>query len=453
MIRLFDTATGQVSPLPQRDAGKVSIYVCGPTVYAPPHIGHGRQMLIYDILRRYLMWTGLEVNFVSNITDIDDNIIQRGQEEGRDPAEIAIKCEQVWWTAVDRLGVLRPDHIPHATEYVDQMVDLVARFIADDAAYVTSDGVYLSVEKVEGYGLLAHQDLDNLVEGGGERTVVGSEKRHPADFALWKLAKPGEPEWPSPWGPGRPGWHTECVVMSLDILGQGFDLHTGGLDLVFPHHENERAQAVAAGANFAQHWMHHGFVEMGGEKMSKSLGNVTNLLDLMDTYDPRSYRLLLLQSHYRSPIEVTDTTMKAAGAALDRLDAFGRRTADLAQGSEADASVLASFTELMDNDLDTAGAVDLMFRQVREANSALDEGDETRAGVAAATALEIAGVFGLAIETAAATVPVEIEALAAERSAARASKDWARADAIRDELTAAGWTVEDGADGPVVRPL
>ncbi len=451
MMQLYDTATRRVVPLAQRDPGKVSIYVCGPTVYAPPHIGHGRQVLVYDVLRRFLEWSGLDVEFVSNITDIDDAIIERANAEGRDPADIARKCEAVWWEAMDRLNVARPDHTPHATEYVKQMIDLVVDLVDAGKAYRTSDGVYLSVQSVEDYGLLPHQELEDLREGGGEREIVGGEKRHPADFALWKLAKEGEPFWPSPWGDGRPGWHTECVVMSLDLLGEGFDLHTGGLDLVFPHHENERAQAVALGRSFAGHWMHHGFVELGGEKMSKSLGNVRNLLDLTEQYDPRAYRLLLLQSHYRSPIEVTDNTMTSAEAALDRLDGFARRTATL--GGTADRDVLAAFVELMENDLDTPGAVDLMFRQVREANSALDGGDAGVAAGAAASVMEIANALGLELRAETGSIPADIQALADQRAAARRAKDYARADELRDRLAAAGWTVEDAPDGPVVLPI
>ncbi len=453
MIRLYDTARQEVRQLLLRNPEKVSIYVCGPTVYAPPHLGHGRMALVYDILRRYLTWAGLEVTFVSNITDIDDKIIQRADEEGRDWKEITTKCENIWFRAMDRINVQRPDLTPHATEYVDAMVDLIADLIAKDAAYRTSDGVYLSVSVVPDYGLLAHQSLDDLVEGGGDRTLVGSaEKRHPADFALWKLAKPGEPSWPSPWGEGRPGWHTECVVMSLDLLGEGFDLHAGGLDLCFPHHENERAQAVAMGYTFAQHWMHNGFVELEGEKMSKSLGNTMNLLDLTDTYDQRAYRLLVLQAHYRSPIEVTDGTLVAAGAALERLDAFARRCATLPQVA-AGGPLLTQFTESMDNDLDTAGAVDLLFRQVREANAALDAGDTDRAAVAASTASVIADVLGLVLNSSAEAVPADIQALADQRHAARSARDFATADRLRDELAAAGWMVEDSADGPTVRPV
>ncbi len=451
MIRLYDTAQQEVVPLTLRDPGKVSIYACGPTVYGPPHLGHGRMVLVFDVVRRFLEWSGLEVTFVSNITDIDDKIIERAINEGRDSSDIAVKCESIWWEAMDRLDVLRPDETPHATAYVDDMVALIRRLVDSDQAYVTSDGVYLSVEGIDGYGLLAHQTLDQLREGGGDREIVGTEKRHQADFALWKFAKEGEPSWPSPWGEGRPGWHTECVVMSLDLLGEGFDLHAGGLDLTFPHHENERAQAIADGKTFSTHWMHNGFVEMDGEKMSKSLGNVRNLLDLTEEYDARAYRLLILRSHYRSPMEVTDVTLRDAEAALERLDAFARRTSDL-DGS-VDDKIIADFTELMSNDFDSAGSVDLMFRQVREGNTALDAGDTTTGGAAAAAVREIAGALGLRLIEDAEAAPAEIVALAQARTDARAAKDFARADELRDELTAAGWSVEDSADGPVLRPL
>ncbi len=404
--------------------------------------------LAYDILRRYLTYRGLDVTFVSNITDIDDKIIERAASENRPWQEITEKCEAIWWDAMDAINVQRPDLTPHATDYVDQMVQLISDLVDLDRAYVTSDGVYLSVETVEGYGLLTHQSIDDLVEGAGDRAVVGTEKRHPADFALWKFAKEGEPAWPSPWGDGRPGWHTECVVMSLDLLGEGFDLHTGGLDLVFPHHENERAQAVAMGRTFANHWMHNGFVELEGEKMSKSLGNVKNLLDLAEQFDRRAYRLLVLQSHYRSPIEITDTTLRNAEAALDRLDAFGRRAGDL--GGTPDPEAVERFTSVMDDDLDTPGAVDQMFRLIREANTLLDEG--APAADAAAGALLIADTLGLVINLGGDEVPAEIQALAEERQAARAAKDFARSDEIRDQLAADGWIIEDSADGPVVRP-
>ena len=323
MLRLHDTATGTVRPLEQRTEGEVSMYVCGPTVYDLPHIGHGRYNLVFDVLRRYLLFSGLAVRYVSNITDVDDNIIQRANEQGRTEPEVAAEFEARWWEAMDALGVLRPDETPHATGYIADMVDLVADLLERGVAYETSDGVYLNVEQVPGYGLLALQSLDSL--RAGARVEGNDEKRSPLDFALWKKAKEGEPSWDAPWGAGRPGWHTECVVMSLDLLGDGFDLHGGGRDLAFPHHENERAQAVAEGRPFAQHWVHNGWVEVDGTKMSKSLGNFTSLTDLLTRHDERAYRLLVLRAHYRSPLEVTAPTLADAEKALDRLDGLARR--------------------------------------------------------------------------------------------------------------------------------
>ena len=365
MLHLYDTATRSVRELALREPGKVSIYLCGPTVYGPPHLGHGRATLTYDILRRYLEWSGLDVRLVSNITDIDDNIINRAQREDRPWQEITTKCEAQWFTAMAGINVERPTDVPHATEYVPEMVEMIGRLVELDRAYLTDDGVYMDVESVDDYGLLAHQSLDDMRSGGGEREVFGADqKRHPADFVLWKFSKPDEPSWPSPWGEGRPGWHSECVVMSLDLLGEGFDLHCGGQDLRFPHHENERAQAVALGKTFANHWMHHGFiVDAEGEKMSKSIGNVSNLLDLIELYDARAYRLILLQSHYRSPIAINQQTIDSAGASLAGLDAFAARTAGVG-AAEPDADVIAAFRVAMDDDLDTPKATALTSNRI-----------------------------------------------------------------------------------------
>jgi cysteinyl-tRNA synthetase len=449
MLQLFDTAKGGVMPLETREPNKVSMYVCGPTVYGPPHIGHGRFSLVFDVIRRYLEWSGVEVTYVSNITDIDDKIIARAAAEGRDWREIAARCEAVWYRAMDALNVRRPDRDPHATAYVDDMVALVGRLVERGVAYETSDGVYFQAERVDDYGLLARQPLDSL--RAGARVEAGEEKRSPVDFALWKKAKPGEPSWPSPWGDGRPGWHTECVVMSLDLLGEGFELHGGGQDLAFPHHENERAQAVADGRRFATRWVHNGFVEVEGTKMSKSLGNTINLVDLVEQYDPRAYRLLVLRSHYRAPIDVTDDSLRDAEAALARLDAFARRVA-APPAAVPDPAAIDRFREAMDDDLRTQVATALAFDLVREANAALDAGDEAGAGPKAAAALEIVGALGLELHADAAEVPEEVAAWARERDEARAARDWARADAIRDRITAAGYVVEDTASGTVVRP-
>ena len=443
MLRLFDTARGGVFPLELREPGQVTMYVCGPTVYGPPHLGHGRQTLVYDVLRRYLEWTGFEVQHVSNVTDVDDNIINRANRESREWTDVATKCEAVWWRAMDAMGVLRPTADPHASAFIDRMVELVGQLIDLGVAYETSDGVYFEVARVTDYGLLALQSIESLQAGA--RVEANDEKRSPVDFVLWKLAKPGEPSWPSPWGDGRPGWHTECVVMSLDLLGDGFDLHAGGQDLRFPHHENERAQAVALGHRFANHWMHHAFVEVEGEKMSKSLGNFTNLLDLIDEADPRAYRLLVLQTHYRKPMDVTKDTIAVSEKTLDGLDGFARRFAAVRDVVEPDAEVLAQFRERMDDDFDTPAAVALLFDTERRANRDSDE-------VAAAAVFEIASALGLELRSDVGEVSDDALALARQRDEARAAKDFARADALRVQLQDMGYEVTDAPEGTSLRP-
>jgi cysteinyl-tRNA synthetase len=445
VLRLHDTARGKVVDFVPRVPGKASVYVCGPTVYDFPHIGHGRQVLLYDMLWRYLEWSGLQVTFVSNVTDIDDNIIKRANEEGRSTDAVVATYEAAWWDALDRLGVRRPTEAPHATGYVARMIELISELAAAGFAYTTDDGVYFAAEQLPGYGLLAGQPLESLRAGGGERAVVGTEKRSPLDFALWKLSKEGEPAWDAPWGAGRPGWHTECVVMSLDLLGEGFDLHAGGLDLKFPHHENERAQAVALGREFSRHWMHHAFVEMGGVKMSKSLKNFTSLTDLLEqTGDGRAYRLLVLQSHYRSPMEVTGDTIDQAGSRLAGLDAFARRFAD-ARGRQPDADAIEKFRAAMDDDLDTPRAMALVSDLVRGANADADAGRDATA--IAAAVFEITTVLGLELRSESDEIDAESQALVDQRDEARAARDFGRADALRDELNARGWTVEDSPEG------
>ena len=450
MLHLYDTATREVRELALREPGSVSMYLCGPTVYGPPHIGHGRATLVYDVLRRYLTWTGLNVRLVSNITDIDDSIINRANRENRPWQEITTKCEAVWFQAMGQLGVARPTDVPRATEYVDEMVAMIGQLVEIGRAYITDDGVYLSVETVEDYGLLVNQHLADMMEGGGDREVFGAgNKRHPADFVLWKLAKPGEPSWPSPWGDGRPGWHSECVVMSLDLLGEGFDLHCGGMDLKFPHHENERAQAVALGKRFANHWMHNGFVvDAEGEKMSKSLGNVHNLLDLLDQYDPRAYRMLLLQSHYRGPVSVGQDNIDSSVKALARFDGVARRFGSVS--ATADVAVLQSFRSVMDDDLNTPAAMAIVFDAITQANAAADAGDLARAHELVAAIHSIADAVGLTF-AAGDEVPADVTEKAAALDAARAAKDFAAADALRAELQAAGWTVETTKVGTTVR--
>jgi cysteinyl-tRNA synthetase len=438
MIRLHDTASGQVRELELREPGKVTMYVCGPTVYDVPHIGHGRFTLVWDVIRRYLEWCGYEVRYVSNITDIEDKIIRRANKDGISTDEVVRTYEKAWWDAMNRLGILPPDAEPHATEYVERMVDYIANLIDRSHAYETEDGVYFDVASLADYGLLAQQSLDSLRSGA--RVEIDEAKRSPLDFALWKKAKPGEPTWPSPWGPGRPGWHIECTVMALDLLGDDFDLHGGGNDLTFPHHENERAQATAGGHRFARHWVHNGMVTSGGEKMAKSVGNYVSLTDMLERVDPRAYRLLVLRAHYRTPMEVTEDTLIDAEAGLERLDAFARRFADVV--ASPDAAAIARFRDLMDDDLKTPAAVALMFEQVNAAH----KGDDR----AAATVFELAAAFGLELKRGAVALDAETQGLVSEMDGARARKDYARADAIRAELAARGWVVEQGPQGTIV---
>ncbi|MGA2528736.1 MAG: cysteine--tRNA ligase [Acidimicrobiales bacterium] len=452
MLRLHDTALGRIEDFETRTPGRAGLYICGSTVYGPPHIGHGRFSLVYDVLRRFLEYSGVVVDHVSNVTDIDDKIITKANEEKRPAQDVAAQYEEEWWAAMSTLGCLLPNEIPHATAFIDEMVSLVSDLITRTSAYETSDGVYFAVSSVADYGLLAHQSLESMRSGA--RVEVNEEKRSPLDFALWKKAKPQEPSWPSPWGPGRPGWHTECVVMSLALLGEGFDLHGGGQDLIFPHHENERAQAVAEGKRFSRRWIHHGMVEArGGEKMSKSLGNVMLLSDLFEQIpDPRAYRLLVLQSHYRAPIEVTPTTLGDAAAALSRLDALSTRLAEAAplEAMPADAEVQSAFVERMQDDLDTPRATAVLFDAIRRANLAFDAREASRAGELTRAVLECFAAVGLEAKDAA-EIPDSVLELGRRRDLARSERDFAAADALRAEIVALGYVVEDTAGGTRIR--
>src|SRR4051794_25090442 len=280
------------------------MYVCGPTPYDSPHLGHGRKEVVFDTIRRYLIWRGYDVHYVSNVTDIEDKIIARAQQIGETESALSQRYEEEFRRDFAALNVLRPDDEPRATEWIGPMTELIADLIARGHAYIVEgQGVYFQVDSLDEYGSLSHRTLPDLLESAGARVEVDEQKRSPVDFALWKAAKPGEPEWDSPWGAGRPGWHIECSAMSLEILGDGFDIHGGGDDLVFPHHENEIAQAEGAGHQFARHWLHAGMVNTQGVKMSKSLGNFVTLQDVLDRFDPRAFRLLILQTHYRRQME------------------------------------------------------------------------------------------------------------------------------------------------------
>ena len=496
MISLYDTLAGEVRPLATREPGRVDLYACGPTVYDHPHLGHARSALTYDILRRYLEWRGVQVRHVANITDIDDNIIGRARQEGRTEPDVAAEWEAVYIDAMAALGVLEPHDRPRATEWVDEMVDFIVQIMDAGAAYTTDTGVYLRVRGVAGYGDLVHRSPDDLRASAGARVEVDEAKEDPLDFALWKAAKPDEPSWPSPWGAGRPGWHIECVAMSLGLLGDGFDIHGGGNDLVFPHHTNERAEALAVGRTFARHWMHNAMLNIDGQKMAKSLGNYRTVVEMLDEHplNARAFRLLVLQTHYRKTMEVNPELLASARAAVQRLDALVRRAAasrvrggegnrdrpggvpssDLGQpaadtpaGNDAVHKAVGGATEgfaaqnvvprlvdrfraAMDHDLGTPEAVAVIFDTLRQANIALDAGTDD-APVLAATMIDLAGALGLAVDAAdgVSEDDAAIEDLVAQRQTAREARDWTTADALRDELSALGVVVEDTPAGPI----
>ena len=456
MLRFTDSLTGKKVEFTPRDPGKASVYWCGPTVYDDPHLGHARSTLAFDVLVRYLRWSDYDVCAVSNITDIDDKIINRAAAEGGSEPEVAGRYEASFIGQMDRLNVAHPDLRPRATEYVDKMVEIIADLVDREMAYTTDSGVYFDVDRLDDYGALVGRSVEDLREGAGARVEVDDDKNDPLDFALWKAAKPGEATWDSPWGPGRPGWHIECVAMSLHLLGDGFDIHGGGDDLVFPHHENERAEALGCGRAFARHWVHNAMVQVDGEKMSKSLGNFTTLDDLLNTWDPRALRLLVLQTHYRRTMEVGSTTLDQSAAALARLDKFADRMAgsDLPE-AEPDADVVTRFRTTMDDDLGSPQALAVIFDAVRDANRALDAEDDSTAAELHAAAIELAGVLGLELGSAAAPArdvqddaeAAEIDDLVDQRLAAKAAKNYGKADRIRDKLTARGIILEDSARG------
>ena len=454
MLRFTDSLTGEKTPFTPREEGRVSVYWCGPTVYDDPHLGHARSTLAFDVLVRYLRWSGYDVLAVSNITDIDDKIINRAAEEGTDEPAVATRFEASFIGQMDRLNIAHPDLRPRATEFVDRMVEVVADLVEHGMAYTTDSGVYFDVDRLDGYGALVGRSVGDLRDGAGARVDVDDDKDDPLDFALWKAAKPGEPTWDSPWGPGRPGWHIECVAMSLHLLGDGFDIHGGGDDLVFPHHENERAEALGCGRTFARYWVHNGMVQVDGEKMSKSLDNFTTLAALLDAWDPRVLRLVVLQTHYRRTMEIGSTTLDQASAALTRLDKFADRmaAADLPE-AEADADAVARFREAMDDDLGSPQALAVVFDAVRDANRALDAEDDATAATLAAAVLELSAALGLKLGSSAAPERAddgdteEIDALVDRRLAARTARDFGEADRIRDDLAARGIVLEDGPQG------
>lgn len=476
-ISIYNTFSRTKEPLVPLEEGHVKLYVCGITSYDYSHIGHARSALVFDMVVRYLRYRGYKVTFVRNFTDIDDKIIDRAHRQQEEPTLLAQRFIDAFHEDMDALGVLRPDLEPRATAHVAEMIALVQELLDKDMAYSAAGDVYFRVERFPDYGRLSGRSLDDMQAGA--RVEVNSRKEHPMDFVLWKGAKPGEPQWDSPWGPGRPGWHLECSAMSRRYLGDVFDIHGGGKDLVFPHHENEIAQSCGAtGKEFARLWMHHGFVTIREEKMSKSLGNFLTVREILQRCQPEALRLFIFSAHYRSPIDFNENALQDAQAGLERLYNCLQRLEALPQrGSEAAGCITpreaaqvtglqGRFQQAMDNDFNSAQAIGFLFEAVKQLNQLMERLPAQAATAdlallhAAAADLRLLGTvlgilqmpawqkgndserlrqLGISAE--------EIAARIEERARARAAKDWAASDAIRDELAARGITLKDGPQG------
>ena len=481
-IKFYNTATRKKEDFHPLNEGKVGIYVCGVTVYDLCHIGHARSAIVFDVLVRYLRARGLDVTYVRNFTDVDDKIIERARQLEKEPGDLAQEFIDAFYEDMGALGVLNADVEPRATEHIDHMIQMIEKLIDRGFAYVGGGDVFYSVEKFKEYGKLSGRKLEDM--RAGSRIAVDERKKHPMDFVLWKEAKPDEPQWPSPWGPGRPGWHMECSVMSNHFLGATFDIHGGGEDLVFPHHENERAQSMAANdAPFARYWIHNGFVTVESEKMSKSLGNFLTIRDALKSYHPEVLRLFLLSQHYRSPLDFSKKAVLALQTGLVRIYRTLQRLEMLIGDYQGEQDVLGSgflaaeqkdpflkgFVQAMDDDLNTAGALAAMFEKVKDVNKLMDAcGDKPNKGILRQLEndrhllFSTAAVLGILDESpedflkelssSAESIDAdEVEKMIEERTRARADKDWAKADAIRDRLQEMGVVLEDGPHGTTWR--
>ncbi|MFC1884369.1 cysteine--tRNA ligase [Thermodesulfobacteriota bacterium] len=481
-LKLYNTAIRKKEIFKPIDEGKVKLYVCGVTVYDLCHIGHARSAIVFDVLVRYMRARGFEINYVRNFTDIDDKIIARAHELGKQTGDLAQEFINAFYDDMDRLYVMRADTEPKATEHIDGMIDMIKSLLERGHAYVEEGDVFFSVESFNEYGALSGRKLEDMQ--AGTRFTVDTKKRHPLDFVLWKAAKPDEPKWDSPWGQGRPGWHIECSVMSNHFLGPSFDIHGGGKDLLFPHHENERAQSIGAnGGEFAKYWVHNGFVTVESEKMSKSTGNFLTIRDALEKYHPQVLRLFLLSKHYRSPLDFSKKSADDLQSGLVRIYRTLQRLEEVIGPPEEGwheekkqilpdglkDPFLADFIDTMDDDLNTAGALGLIFEKVREMNRIIDS---TNGKCDKATKdillndrqnLFIASrVLGLLMEPPASFFDhlmeekseldtEEIEKMIAERETARSEKDWTKADLIRNRLKDMGVVLEDGPKGTVWR--
>lgn len=463
-MQIFNTLTRQKEPFETLEPGKVKMYSCGPTVYDYFHLGNARPFVIFDLMRRYLEYRGYEVVFVQNFTDVDDKMIRRAQEEGKTLKQLADEFIEAYFVDADGLGVRRATVHPRATETMEAIIHQIEALVERGHAYVSEDGVYFSTRSFDEYGKLSHFHLDELEAGASERVDGGENKRDPADFAVWKFQKPGEPGWDSPWGVGRPGWHIECSSMIHQYLGETIDLHCGGQDLIFPHHENEIAQSeCATGKPFARYWMHNGFISINGEKISKSLGNFKTVRDMSKHYPYSVLRYFLLTGHYRSPINFDADLLQAAATALTRIQNAYKAAQHLAESSQTTESekardqllqaieaFKAAFIKAMDDDLNTPDALASVFTYIRELNTAMAEGISAATAQEAVAALEeIADVLGLALkaETDEQQIPQNVLDWLEQRTLAKRNRDFAQADALRDQIQQAGYQVIDTPQG------
>lgn len=455
-IKLYNTMTRRKQPLVPLEPGKVRMYVCGMTVYDYCHLGHARVMVAFDVVTRYLRWRGLDVIYVRNITDIDDKILRRAEENGESITALTERMIAAMHEDEARLGVLRPDHEPRATGHVAEIISMIDTLIDKGYAYPAANGdVYYRVRKFADYGKLNNRNLDEM--RAGARVDIDEHKEDPLDFVLWKAAKPGEASWTSPWGEGRPGWHIECSAMSKCCLGDTFDIHGGGPDLTFPHHENEIAQSEAAnGKPFVNTWMHAGAVRVNQEKMSKSLGNFFTIREVLEVHDPEVVRYLLVASHYRSPINYAPESLAEARKSLERFYTALDGVELANEATVGDAHYQARFTAAMDDDLNTPEALSVLFELARELNRAKQEDPAKAPGLAAELRRlgDVLGLFGQepasflkGVQAALPLAEEEIEARIARRTAAKQARDFAAADAIREELAALGIVLKDSREG------
>ncbi|MEQ9917951.1 cysteine--tRNA ligase [Pectobacterium aroidearum] len=459
MLKIFNTLSRQKEEFKPIHAGQVGMYVCGITVYDLCHIGHGRTFVAFDVVARYLRYLGYSLKYVRNVTDIDDKIIKRAAENGETSDQLTTRMIAEMHADFDALNILRPDAEPRATHHIADIIEMVETLIARRHAYVASNGdVMFSVDTAPGYGVLSRQDLEQLQAGA--RVEITEVKRNPMDFVLWKMSKPGEPHWSSPWGEGRPGWHIECSAMNCKQLGSHFDIHGGGSDLMFPHHENEIAQSSCAhDGSYVNYWMHSGMVMVDREKMSKSLNNFFTVRDVLAYYDPETVRYFLMSGHYRSQLNYSEDNLKQARAALERLYTALRGT-DPDVAAHGGDEFEARFREAMDDDFNTPEAYSVLFDMAREVNRLKAE-DVQAANQLASALRKLSGVLGLLEQDPEQFLQngaqvdndevKEIEALIQQRKDARAAKDWALADQARDRLNEMGIVLEDGPQGTIWR--